>query len=141
VVPHQMLRRRSVRRNGGCSHVSRRSRREVRQRSEGKTYLATRSTRQTNQRPRRPETSQRMAERNEKASAAFQRLQSVSSVMPPQAQMLPQGRPSRALTRMPKAANHASEITISNGQTKKVWANGMSQNRPKRRDRPATTST
>lgn len=80
------------------------------------TYDASASPRlrKVNQIPTRAETSQTIADRKVKASAAFQRAQS-ESPLNCQDQMLPQGNWLIASTRIPKAANQPKEMRMSTG--------------------------
>jgi len=68
--------------------------------------------RKVNQIPTRAETSQTIADRKLKASAAFQRAHS-ESPLKCQDQILPQGKWWIASTRIPKAANQPKEMRIS----------------------------
>jgi hypothetical protein len=104
-----------------------------------------------------PETSQIIAERKLKASAAFQRPH-VGSPLNRQDHMLPQGSFLIVSTRTPKAANQASEMRISTGaelvllyiktslaqyiqgQEKNPDEKGISHIRASNIDKPAITS-
>lgn len=81
-----------------------------------------------------------MADRNAKASSAFQEPQLLPrKPRPLQSKVLPQVPPSQS-TRRPKTANQAAEMMKSTGQWMKLPEKGSSQRSDSRMEMPATTS-